>query len=179
MSCSSLITIVPPGAEQYLGIFLRAVARSRVAPAEVLVVYRGGPRAARLADPGVVVRQLDFGAVSPATARDRAAATAGEDILIFLDADCIPEPELVGVLSQQAALTRGLVVATPADPTPPSGCDPEAPLTRREGPPSHQERAFAIPKAVVERFGGVAAGRARAPRFQSGVCYRPAALSSR
>ncbi|MGE2729600.1 glycosyltransferase family 2 protein [Mycolicibacterium vaccae] len=118
------------GRHSHLRNQIRGIARSAQAADRHVIVALGDP------DIASVVRQeeyaaqvVDFPARAPlplAAARNagaRSALSAGAELLVFLDVDCIPSPELVGRYRRVAAAPehRGALLCGPVTYLPPAG----------------------------------------------------------
>nr|WP_274382565.1 galactosyltransferase-related protein [Methylorubrum extorquens] len=89
---------------------MRGLARQTLRPRELVIAWMQPDPAPDLPDPGCPVRHLHVpGEPMPlAAARNRAAAAACGDLLVFLDVDCIPGPTLVAAYAEAASAERGL-----------------------------------------------------------------------
>ncbi len=123
MDPSRRVSVIIPAHNEvtFIPRVIRAVLAQRPAEAELEVIVvddgsaDGTPQAARAA--GARVLELAGTGGNPAAARNRGAAAAGGDPLIFLDADCIPgEGWLAAIL---AAHERGATVVGGALDLPP------------------------------------------------------------
>lgn len=96
MSRISVLTLVR-GRRRHLENLLRGLAWQTEAPAELVIAWMQDEVESGLPDPGCPVRAVHVaGDPMPlAAARNRAAAAAAGEVLIFLDVDCIPSPDLV------------------------------------------------------------------------------------
>jgi GT2 family glycosyltransferase len=113
----SLVTIVKDR-PLHLARLLRAVAAAEPPPDEIVVVDMGSQVTAREAEPPGCSRQpvwtsiaAEPGHLPLATARNRGAATATGDQLVFLDVDCIPSAHTFG--AYRDAIGRGGLVCGP------------------------------------------------------------------
>ena len=90
---------------------LEGVRRSAVQPDELIVVdMSDAPVGLSGLEPYVRIERMETGGGLPlAKARNRAAACATGDQLIFLDVDCIPMRECLGRLSEAIDATDGLI----------------------------------------------------------------------
>ncbi|ARU17798.1 glycosyltransferase family 2 protein [Croceicoccus marinus] len=107
------------GREGHLRNLVRGLNESRMPPGELVVaVLQDQPY--DLPETAFPVRQimLQDGGLSLSAARNRAAAEAAGEWLVFLDVDCIPHPELVGdyaaALQDSDALLMGEVGYLPS-----------------------------------------------------------------
>ena len=105
----SVLTLVRGRADRLRNL-MRGLARQTVLPRELVIAWMQPEPEPDLPDPGCPVRHLHVpGEPMPlAAARNRAAAAASEDLLVFLDVDCIPGPTLVSAYTDAAATERGL-----------------------------------------------------------------------
>lgn len=136
---------------------LAAIGRMRPRPFEVVVVDRGGPPVRPRPDLPVRVTTLppDAGAAAPA-ARLHGARVACGSLLLFLDVDLLPAPDLAGEVRSALARRDGLVVARVQD-RPTDGAavalaaDPSGPVAAPEPlPPERFEAgAFAMRRSVL------------------------------
>jgi len=112
----SVLTLVR-GRDEHLRNLMRGLARQSLAPLELVIAWMQPDVAPDLPDPGCPVRHLHVpGEPMPlAAARNRAAAAARGERLIFLDVDCIPGPNLVAAYAeiQTEALLLGEVLYLP------------------------------------------------------------------
>ena len=106
---ASVLTLVRGRADR-LHNLMAALARQSVHPRELVIAWMQRDRASDLPDPGCPVRHRHVaGEPMPlAAARNRAAEAATGDLLVFLDADCIPSPTLVAAYRRAAARAEGL-----------------------------------------------------------------------
>ncbi len=106
---TSVLTLVR-GRDDRLRNLMRGLARQSVPPGELVIAWMQPDRAPDLPDPGCPVRHLHVpGEPMPlAAARNRAAAAAAGEVLVFLDVDCIPGPTLVAAYAAAAAAGTGL-----------------------------------------------------------------------
>ncbi|WP_412759755.1 glycosyltransferase family 2 protein [Methylorubrum subtropicum] len=104
-----MLTLVRGRADR-LRHLMHGLSRQSVAPRELVIAWMQPERAADLPDPGCPVRHCHVpGEPMPlAAARNRAAAAASSDLLVFLDVDCIPSPGLVAAYADAARTERGL-----------------------------------------------------------------------
>ncbi|KMO13168.1 sugar transferase [Methylobacterium platani JCM 14648] len=104
-----MLTLVR-GRDDRLRHLMRGLRRQSARPRELVIAWMQPEPAPDLPDPGCPVRHLHVpGEPMPlAAARNRAAAAAEGDLLIFLDVDCIPGPGLVAAYAQAAATRDGL-----------------------------------------------------------------------
>ncbi len=114
MILPSVVTLAS-GREDHLRALVLGLERSREAPAELLVVRMNGWRPER----GLPARSFDLrfvdvarvdGKLPLAAARNAGARAARSRGLIFLDADCIPSPSLVGSYGEAMAGFEGLLM---------------------------------------------------------------------
>jgi GT2 family glycosyltransferase len=107
----SLLTLVR-NRTAHLANLLEGVRRSAVQPDEVIVVDMSDVPI-RLETTGLPVRieRIETSGLPLAMARNRAAACARGDHLIFLDVDCIPLAQCLSRLSDAITETDGLVCA--------------------------------------------------------------------
>ncbi|MCJ2032594.1 galactosyltransferase-related protein [Methylobacterium sp. J-043] len=105
----SVLTLVRGRADRLRNL-MRGLARQTVRPRELVIAWMQPEPEPDLPDPGCPVRHLHVpGEPMPlAAARNRAAAAASGDLLVFLDVDCIPGPTLVSAYTDAAATERGL-----------------------------------------------------------------------
>ncbi|MDP4023007.1 galactosyltransferase-related protein [Methylobacterium sp. NEAU 140] len=105
----SVLTLVRGRADRLRNL-MRGLAAQSVPPRELVIAWMQAAPAPDLPDPGCPVRHvLVPGEPMPlAAARNRAAAAAAADLLVFLDVDCIPSPTLVAAYRRAAATARGL-----------------------------------------------------------------------
>jgi GT2 family glycosyltransferase len=108
----SLITIARDRREN-LGHLLRAAARLRPRPLEVVVVDMGGAPVATDVDVPVIVTEFGTHAeqLPLAAARNHGAAVANGSDLLFLDVDCLPGVDLTGEMAGALRRRGGLVMA--------------------------------------------------------------------
>lgn len=104
----SVLTLVRDR-EGHLQQLVEGLGRSRLGPDELIVVQMGGgPLAPLQADFPIRVERLQGDGLPLAAARNRAAAMAQGDALVFLDVDCIPMADclarLVAALDRHDAL---------------------------------------------------------------------------
>lgn len=105
----SVLTIVRDRTA-HLANLLEGVRRSAVQPDELIIVDMSDePVALTGLQPFVRIERLETGGLPLARARNRAAACATGDRLIFLDVDCIPMRECLGQLAAAIAETDGLI----------------------------------------------------------------------
>lgn len=127
----SVLTLVR-GRADHLRNLMRGLAGQTLRPRELVIAWMQPAPAPDLPDPGCPVRHVPVpGDPMPlAAARNRAAAAATGDLLVFLDVDCIPSPTLVAAYGQAAATARGLflgeVLYLPPRAIPVDALDPAA-----------------------------------------------------
>lgn len=94
MTSLSVLTLAR-GRAAHLANLVRGLSRQNVMPVELIVVVMQAEAYDALPDGPFPIRQIVLGDVglSLSTARNRAAAEARGDFLIFLDIDCIPGPD--------------------------------------------------------------------------------------
>ncbi|KQP85718.1 glycosyltransferase family 2 protein [Methylorubrum extorquens] len=104
-----MLTLVRGRADRLRNL-MRGLARQTLPPRELVIAWMQPEPAPDLPDPGCPVRHLHVpGEPMPlAAARNRAAAAATGDLLVFLDVDCIPGPTLVAAYAEAASAERGL-----------------------------------------------------------------------
>jgi hypothetical protein len=104
-----VLTLVRGRADRLRNL-MRGLARQTLRPRELVIAWMQPESAPDLPDPGCPVRHLHVpGEPMPlAAARNRAAAAASGDLLVFLDVDCIPGPTLVAAYAEAASAERGL-----------------------------------------------------------------------
>ncbi|KQQ25328.1 sugar transferase [Methylobacterium sp. Leaf123] len=104
-----MLTLVRGRADRLRNL-MRGLARQTLRPRELVIAWMQPEPESDLPDPGCPVRHLHVpGEPMPlAAARNRAAAAASGDLLVFLDVDCIPGPTLVAAYADAAATERGL-----------------------------------------------------------------------
>ncbi|KQO86270.1 sugar transferase [Methylobacterium sp. Leaf92] len=104
-----MLTLVRGRADRLRNL-MRGLARQTLPPRELVIAWMQPEPAPDLPDPGCPVRHLHVpGEPMPlAAARNRAAAAACGDLLVFLDVDCIPGPTLVAAYAEAASAERGL-----------------------------------------------------------------------
>lgn len=99
------------GRAEHMWNLVNGLSKSKHLPDElVIALMQDDPYV--LPDTPFTVRQVGtrgFG-IPLAEARNRAASEAKGDLLIFLDVDCIPHPELVGDYAKAATLGGGLLM---------------------------------------------------------------------
>ncbi|GAA4010698.1 glycosyltransferase family 2 protein [Sphingomonas humi] len=99
------------GRAEHLRNLVEGLARSRVRPAELIVgVMQDEPY--DLPTTPFPIRQhvLGSGTLTLSAARNRAAREATNDRLVFLDIDCIPDPELVGDYADRMDMADGILM---------------------------------------------------------------------
>ncbi|ACK81092.1 glycosyltransferase family 2 protein [Methylorubrum extorquens] len=173
-----MLTLVRGRADRLRNL-MRGLARQTLPPRELVIAWMQPEPAPDLPDPGCPVRHLHVpGEPMPlAAARNRAAAAACGDLLVFLDVDCIPGPTLVAAYADAAASQRGLflgeVLYLPPDaisggPTPdPAALDrlgrphparpplPETGLQREPDAGQLWGLSFALPAEAWRAVGGM------------------------
>lgn len=96
----------------HLANLLEGVRRSALQPDEIIVVDMSDESVAeKLSAPGVRFERLKTDGLPLAQARNRAAACATGDHLVFLDVDCIPMRACLGHLSAALSVCDGLICA--------------------------------------------------------------------
>lgn len=108
----SVLTIVKNRAG-HLAQLVEGLRRSVVQPAELIIVDMASAPAVTLPDtafPTTIV-SISSGRLPLAAARNAAAQAATCDNLLFLDVDCIPMRDLVGVMDDQLRRINGLICA--------------------------------------------------------------------
>ncbi|WP_299055938.1 glycosyltransferase [uncultured Nocardioides sp.] len=106
---------------------LAALARQDVVPHEVIVADDGSATTPTLPDGVRLVRQPDDG-FRAARVRNRGAAVATGDVLVFLDADTAPEPSYVGALAAVVDAEPDVLAVGLRHHTVFPGLDPDDPL---------------------------------------------------
>ena len=99
------------GRQEHLANLVRALCQSTRVPDElVIAVMQDEPYTLPKTD--FPVRQIMLGSsgIPLAEARNRAAAEASGDLLVFLDVDCIPHPALVEDYARNAAQLDGVLM---------------------------------------------------------------------
>ncbi len=99
------------GRQEHLANLVRGLCQSTCVPDElVIAVMQDEPYI--LPETGFPVRQIMLGSsgIPLAQARNTAAAEASGDLLIFLDVDCIPHPELVEDYASNAVRVGGVLM---------------------------------------------------------------------
>ena len=92
---------------------MRGLLRTRVLPEELVIVHMNQETYADLPMMPFPVRQVQLSDpdVTPlAKARNLAARVAQSELLLFLDVDCIPHPELVGEMIDRQGQRPGLLM---------------------------------------------------------------------
>ncbi|UBH25395.1 glycosyltransferase [Micrococcus porci] len=106
------VLVITGHRDAHLARVLAGLERSHRRPDQVVVVFMGQPDGAVPAtDLPVTVGHVaaDHG-LPLATARNRAAELATGEVLVFLDVDCIPAADTVGVLAAEVAAHPGSLV---------------------------------------------------------------------
>lgn len=107
----SVLTIVRNRTDHLINL-LEGVRRSAVQPDEVIIVDMSDePVSLPGLQSSVRIERLETAGLPLAQARNRAAACATGERLVFLDVDCIPMRECLGRLSAAIEETDGLVCA--------------------------------------------------------------------
>ncbi|WP_336647146.1 glycosyltransferase [Micrococcus luteus] len=106
------VLVITGHRDEHLARAIAGLERSHRRPDQVVVVFMGQPDGRVPAtDLPVTVGHVAADAGLPlAQARNRAAELATGEILVFLDVDCIPAAETVGVLATEVAAHPGSVV---------------------------------------------------------------------
>lgn len=156
------------GTRAPLDRLLTAIARMRPRPFEVVVVDRGGPSVDPSPDVPVRTTTVTEGIIAgdgnqSALARWRGAEVACGSLLLFLDVDCVPAPDLAGEVRTALSRRHGLVMADVRDLEPETADDPRtvsprptptvqpAPASREPVPPGEfRPAAFAVRRAVLD-----------------------------
>ncbi|MEG3175579.1 glycosyltransferase [Sphingomonas sp. RB3P16] len=173
MTGLSVLTIVRNRAGHF-GNLVEGLRRSAMVPSELIVIdMSDAPIAAPVADFAIEMLRLETNGLPLAAARNRAAAAASGDRLLFLDVDCIPLSDCLGrldaVLAEQDALlcadvrylgpddARGtwtehdlLTAGAPH----PVRAFPTTGVRREDNPGLFWSLAFAIRRARFEALGG-------------------------
>lgn len=108
--------VIAKGRHHHLTRLLDGLSRQTTAPDETVIVSMGDPAIVDVArrsglDTRVSVLDVPAEASLPlAAARNRAARIATGDLLVFLDVDCIPDPDLV--VDHRAHARPGLLMGT-------------------------------------------------------------------
>ena len=113
---STSVLIITGGRDQHLARVLAGLEISVPAPNDVVVVFMNQPAGAVPESTLEVVtgHVSDPDGLPLAAARNRAAALAQGEVLVFLDVDCIPASGTVGELSHEVRRHPGsLVMGTP------------------------------------------------------------------
>lgn len=172
----SVLTIAR-GRAEHLANVIRGLTRQAVPPLELVIAVMDNAPYTGLPEAPFPIRQalVPGNPVRLSAARNAAAAMAAGDDLVFLDVDCIPEPDLVGDYAAALRWVDGLVMGEvrylPAGANAPGWtydafeavaekhCD-------RQGPPTGAELAvctdyrcfwslnFAMRAATFDRLGG-------------------------
>tara|TARA_R110002072_G_scaffold138109_5_gene281180 strand:+ start:15037 stop:15975 length:939 start_codon:yes stop_codon:yes gene_type:complete len=105
------ICTIAHGRPDHLANLVRGLNHNRRPPGELVIAVMQDQRY-DLPATGFPTRQvmLGTGDISSAGARNAAAAKASGDLLIFLDADCIPSPKLIDDYALAAALNDGVLM---------------------------------------------------------------------
>lgn len=115
MPATSVLTIAA-GRAAHLANLVRGLARQTEPPAELIVArmqfepYRDLPAAPFPVRQVPVAAPEDGQGMPLALARNTAGAAAAGDLLVFLDADCIPDPGLVADYRSAAAAAEGVLM---------------------------------------------------------------------
>ncbi|NUL47295.1 glycosyltransferase [Cellulosimicrobium funkei] len=116
MPPSTSVLIITGGRDEHLARVLAGLERSVPVPEDVVVVFMDQPAGAVPESTLEVVtgHVTDPHGLPLAAARNRAAALAQGEVLVFLDVDCIPASGTVGELSSEVQQHPGtLVMGTP------------------------------------------------------------------
>ncbi|MBU1252882.1 MAG: glycosyltransferase [Alphaproteobacteria bacterium] len=169
------ICTLAQGRGDLLANLVRGLNHSRRPPGELVIAVMQDQRY-ELPATGFPTRQLILGSgnISRAHARNAAATKTSGDLLIFLDADCIPSPTLIEDYALAAALDDGVLMGEVGY-LPKGATDEGIDSARFEREAvKHPERAgpppgmvgrcgdyrgfwslnFALPKTIFERLGG-------------------------
>ena len=106
--------------EAHLTNLLKGVWDSSALPSEILVVNMGAPLQLKgfeqLPIKMILLKHDGKSPLPIAKARNRGAAEAAEEILFFLDVDCIPSPDYFERMLRYAEVNKGLIMGTPKIP---------------------------------------------------------------
>lgn len=150
--------VIVRGRPDHLRRTLLGLQRQTSPPDEVVVVSMGDPRVTSLAAqtaPAAIVELIDHDEGDPlplARARNEAARLATGDLLVFLDVDCIPAPDLVAdyVAQRRPGLLMGSVRHLPPG-VPPRLDDWSVAELRRHGR-EHPARPSPASAATTDRY---------------------------
>ncbi|MBS9375557.1 glycosyltransferase family 2 protein [Rhodococcus sp. B50] len=174
----SVITVAA-GRSTHLRRQLDGLARSTRVPDEHIVVAMGDPEVAEVvaaagSSARVVEIEADSGKLPVAAARNLGARTASPGLLVFLDVDCIPAPDLIERYAEAAdrhpaALLNGPVTYLPEpgadgydlerlgdsiDPHPARPFPPDGDIVLNDAHELFWSLSFAVRKLVWRRIGG-------------------------
>jgi GT2 family glycosyltransferase len=91
--------VIPVYGSQTLSLCLAGIRASLRQPDEMIVVDDGSPEGQKpTTDPDIRLIRLDNGPSGPAIARNRGAANATGDVLVFIDADVVVHPDALGII---------------------------------------------------------------------------------
>jgi N-acetylglucosaminyl-diphospho-decaprenol L-rhamnosyltransferase len=170
--------VLARGRLSHLRRTLEGLAAQTHPPDEVVLVAMDDPEVARIGESSSIVTRIDTCPLGPtgslplAAARNLAARGTSSDLLVFLDVDCIPAPDLVTdyLRQQRPGLLMGSVGYLPpgVDPGSPPALEvlhaSAAPHPSRPAPRRRARRAdryelfwslnFAVERATWRRLGG-------------------------